>query len=131
VVYREDGKMAESNIISGADGVVYVNMEEGLKRVVNNTKLYIKLLNNFKTDTNSEELLTAVQAGEYEKAQVMAHTIKGIAANLSLTELFKQSLDLETQIKNRAVSAGIQEAFKGCFNETLTAIDKVIEQYGG
>ncbi|MDR2068387.1 MAG: Hpt domain-containing protein [Spirochaetaceae bacterium] len=123
--------MSDNNIISGADGVVYVNMEEGLKRVVNNNKLYVKLLNKFKVDTNSAELLTTVQAGEYEKAQVMAHTIKGIAANLSLTELFKQSLELETQIKNRAVSPGIQESFKACFNETLTAIDKVIEQYGG
>jgi HPt (histidine-containing phosphotransfer) domain-containing protein len=123
--------MADNNMISGADGVVYVNMEEGLKRVVNNTKLYVKLLNKFKTDTNSEELLAAVQAGEYEKAQIMAHTIKGVAANLSLTELFKQSLELETQIKNRGVSSDIQESFKVCFNETLTAIDKAIEQYDG
>jgi two-component system sensor histidine kinase/response regulator len=123
--------MADNNMIFGTDGVVYVNMEEGLKRVVNNAKLYVKLLNKFKTDTNSEELLAAVQAGEYEKAQVMAHTIKGIAANLSLTELFKQSLELETQIKNRVVSPDIQESFKGCFNETLSAIDKAIEQYGG
>jgi HPt (histidine-containing phosphotransfer) domain-containing protein len=123
--------MADNSTISGADGVIYINMEEGLKRVVNNSKLYVKLLNKFKTDTNLEELLSAVQTGEYEKAQIMAHTIKGVAANLSFTELFKQSLELETQIKNRAVSPEIQESIKVCFNETLTAIDKVIEQYGG
>jgi HPt (histidine-containing phosphotransfer) domain-containing protein len=123
--------MADTNTISGAEGVIYINIEEGLKRVLNNTKLYVKLLHKFKADTNVEELLTTVQAGDYEKAQVMAHTIKGIAANLSFTELFKQSLELETQIKNRAVSPEIQESVKACFSETLIAIDKVIEQYGG
>jgi HPt (histidine-containing phosphotransfer) domain-containing protein len=119
------------NMISGADGVVYINTEEGLKRVLNNSGLYVKLLNKFKTDTNLEDTLAAVETGDYEKAQVMAHTIKGVAANLSLTELFKQSLELETQIKNRAVSPEIRQSVKTCFHETLAAIDKVIEHYGG
>jgi HPt (histidine-containing phosphotransfer) domain-containing protein len=124
--------MAEDKGVSGASGdVVYVNQQEGLGRVLNNVKLYVKLLNKFKTDTRIDELPQSIQEGDYEKAQAQAHTIKGIAANLSLTELFKQSLELETQIKARAVNPETLESFKLCFSETLAAVDKVITQYGG
>jgi HPt (histidine-containing phosphotransfer) domain-containing protein len=127
-----EGTMAENSGSSGtSEGVVYINQQEGLGRVLNNVKLYIKLLNKFKTDTNCDELLKTLKEGDYEKAQIQAHTIKGIAANLSLSELFKQSLELETQIKARVVSPERVDSFSFCFNETLAAVDKVITQYGG
>jgi HPt (histidine-containing phosphotransfer) domain-containing protein len=130
--YSGESSMAENNGNSGTlEGVVYINQQEGLGRVLNNAKLYVKLLNKFKTDTNGDELLETLRGGDYEKAQVQAHTIKGIAANLSFSELFKQSLELEAQIKARAVDPERVESFKRCFNETLAAVDKVIAQYGG
>jgi HPt (histidine-containing phosphotransfer) domain-containing protein len=113
-----------------AEGLVYVNFEEGVNRVMNNAKLYIRLLAKFKTDTNLDELLDFLNAGDYEKAQAAVHTIKGVAANLSLDELFKQTLELETQIKAHAASPGQIETVKTTFNETLKNIDKVIEQNG-
>jgi HPt (histidine-containing phosphotransfer) domain-containing protein len=109
---------------------VYVNQAEGLNRMMNNTKLYVKLLNKFKTDVNIDELIALVKAQDYEKAQVVVHTIKGVAANLSLTELYKQSLDLENQIKGTSIRDGYPEAVKDCFDKTLISIDKVIAQYG-
>jgi HPt (histidine-containing phosphotransfer) domain-containing protein len=112
------------------EGVVYLNEEEGKKRVMNNVKLYIRLLTKFKADTNPDELNAAVGAQDWEKAQAAAHTIKGIAANLSLTELYKQSLDVETQIKGKALKDESLESFKNCFAATLAEIDKVIAQNG-
>jgi HPt (histidine-containing phosphotransfer) domain-containing protein len=95
-----------------------------------NTKLYIKLLHKFKADPNLDALLTAVAGRDYEKAQGLVHTIKGIAANLSLTELYRQSVEFEAQIKNKEVKSGVSESFKACFEETIKNVDKVIEQYG-
>ena len=109
--------------------VVYVNDEEGKKRVMNNGKLYAKLLNKFKTDTNLDDLLTGAAVQDWEKAQAAAHTIKGIAANLSLTELFNQSLDVETQIKGKSLNPQSLENLKTCFADTITAVEKVIAQY--
>ena len=106
--------------------VVYINEEEGKKRVMNNGKLYAKLLNKFKADTSIDDLSTFAEAEEWEKAQAAAHTIKGIAANLSLTELFNQSLDVETQIKGKALKPESLESLKTCFSATLTAIDEVV-----
>ena len=109
--------------------VVYVNEEEGKKRVMNNGKLYAKLLTKFKTDTNLNDILAFAGAQDWEKAQGAAHTIKGIAANLSLTELFNQALDVETQIKGKSLKPESLEKLKKCFAETVVQVEKVIANY--
>ena len=106
--------------------VVYVNEEEGKKRVMNNGKLYVKLLTKFKNDTKLDDLLEFAGEQEWEKAQIVVHTIKGIAANLSLTELFNQSLDVETQIKGKSLKNESLESLKACFAETLVQVESVI-----
>lgn len=110
--------------------VIYINEEDGKKRVMNNGKLYAKLLGKFRDDTNLNDVEAFVAAQDWEKAQAAAHTIKGIAANLSLIELFNQSLDVETQIKGGALNPESLEKLKLCFSETLEAVDKVIAQNG-
>jgi HPt (histidine-containing phosphotransfer) domain-containing protein len=109
---------------------VYVNFEEGLKRVMNNTKLYVRLLAKFKADTKLDELSAQLEAGDYEKAQITAHTVKGVAANLSLTELFERIRDLESQIKEKAVQPEALATVKTVFDETLKKLDEVVAQYG-
>jgi HPt (histidine-containing phosphotransfer) domain-containing protein len=113
-----------------AEDIVYVNMDEGIQRVVNNAKLYVRLLSKFKADTNLDDIFSFLDAGDYEKAQNAAHTIKGISANLSLTELYRQILELETQIKARAVNPDQIETVKSAFAETIKRIDEVIAQNG-
>jgi HPt (histidine-containing phosphotransfer) domain-containing protein len=110
--------------------VIYVNAEEGQKRVMNNAKLYVKLLTKFKEGTKLDNLFSFAAAQDWEKAQVEAHTVKGVAANLSLTELFNQSLDVETQIKAKGVTSESLDSLKNCFEETIKEIDKVIAQNG-
>ena len=109
--------------------LVYVNEEEGKKRVMNNAKLYVRLLTKFKTDTNLDGLIASTEAQDWEKAQGEAHTIKGIAANLSLTELFNQALALETQVKEKSLNPESLENLKTCFGETLNEVEKVIAKY--
>jgi HPt (histidine-containing phosphotransfer) domain-containing protein len=111
-----------------ADDVVYVDFAGGTKRVMNNTKLYVKLLTKFRDDTKLGDLEAAVSAGDLVKAQEAAHTIKGVAANLSLPELFKQSLELETQIKAGAVNPAQMGTVKTVFDATIQEINKVISE---
>jgi HPt (histidine-containing phosphotransfer) domain-containing protein len=113
-----------------ADDVVYIDFADGLKRVVNNTKLYVKLLAKFKSDNKLNDLEAAIASGDMEKARNMAHTIKGVAANLSLTELFKQSLALETQIKGGAADPAQLDTVKTAFAKTLQEIDRIISENG-
>jgi len=113
-----------------ADDVVLINYAEGLKRMMNNASFYAKMLTKFKIDPSVNELDSALAAGDIGKAQVTAHTLKGLAANLSLTELFKQSLELETQIKAGSVNPNQITILKNVHIQTLAEIDRVIAQNG-
>jgi len=113
-----------------ADDVILINIEDGTKRVMNNAKLYAKLLGKFKDDPNLKELEAAMGTGDMEKAKTSVHTLKGLAANLSLTELYKQSLEMETQIKAGSVNPEQMVILKNVFSQTLLEVDKVVAQYG-
>lgn len=108
---------------------IWINFDEGIKRVMNNVKLYTRLLGKFKTDTNFADLAANLSAGDLEKAQISAHTLKGLAANLSLTELFERTRDLESQIKERALREDAVEAVKSAYEETVKRLDEVIAKY--
>jgi HPt (histidine-containing phosphotransfer) domain-containing protein len=113
-----------------ADDVVYIDFTDGVKRVMNNTKLYVKFLTKFKNDTKLDDLEAAIAGGDLEKARNAAHTIKGLAANLSLTELYKQSLALETQIKGGSADPAQLNTVKTAFAKTLQEIGRVITENG-
>jgi HPt (histidine-containing phosphotransfer) domain-containing protein len=112
-----------------ANDVVYVNLEEALKRVMNNSKLLAKLLTKFKDDKNLSDLESALASGDLPKAQINAHTLKGLSANLSLIELNKQVLEMETQIKAGAVNPNQIEVVKAVYSETIKEVEKVIAKY--
>jgi HPt (histidine-containing phosphotransfer) domain-containing protein len=108
---------------------VYVDEAGGIKRLMNNTKLYIKLLTKFRNENNLDDLNNCLAANDLEKARAAAHAIKGVAANLSLEALYHQSLELETQIKNNAVEEETLDSLNGIFALTLAEIDKVVARY--
>lgn len=62
----------------------FVNIEEGLKRVYNNKKLYLNLLTKFSESQNNtvENIKSAIRNGDIELAIRLAHTLKGVAGNL-------------------------------------------------
>ena len=108
--------------------IVYVDQESGKKRVMNNAKLYAKLMGKFKNETTFEPVFTALEAGNYEAAQSLVHTIKGVTANLSIVDLNEKVVALEAQIKANSVDPQIIEAIKVSFAATLKEVEKVIEE---
>jgi HPt (histidine-containing phosphotransfer) domain-containing protein len=107
-------------------GSIYIDFEDGRKRVMNNTKLYAKLLGKFRDDPKIEPIFTALDQGNWEEAQVLTHTAKGVTANLSIKELNLRIQELEAQIKKKSVTSETIEAVKTCFAETMPHIEKVI-----
>jgi HPt (histidine-containing phosphotransfer) domain-containing protein len=108
---------------------IYIDFDEGVKRVMGNTGLYIKILRQFKADTNFADLAANLAAGDMEKARVSAHTLKGLAANLSLIELSTRVRDLEGLIKEGAVQPGAADAIKTVYEETLKKLDEALAQH--
>ena len=108
--------------------IVYIDQDDGKKRVMNNAKLYAKLLGKFRDDTNLDPIFSALDAGNYEEAQGLAHTIKGITANLSIKDLNEKIVELEAQIKAKSVDPQIIEAVKTSYAATLPVVEKVIAE---
>jgi HPt (histidine-containing phosphotransfer) domain-containing protein len=111
-----------------AENKVYLNYNEGLKRMMNNAAFYAKMLTKFKNENTLKDIEAALSCGDMEKAQIACHTLNGTSGNLSLTELHLQSLELETQIKNRSVNPDQMSILKDTYTETLAEIEKVISQ---
>ena len=62
---------------------------DGLRRVAGNRKLYLKLLRQFvdqQADAPSQ-IAAQLQAGDFSTAERTAHTVRGVAANLAITEV--------------------------------------------
>ncbi|MCL2566398.1 MAG: Hpt domain-containing protein [Defluviitaleaceae bacterium] len=103
-----------------ADLVAYINYEEGLKRIMNNAKIYSKTLNMFAATKEFDNLKQALSEGDMEKCTHSAHAIKGMAANLSIAKVYE-------------ISSTLQDEFeKGTLNndkvsELFQAADKTIE----
>lgn len=113
-----------------SDNGIYVDVEEGLKRVLNNKQLYIKLLKKFKDTTNLNELADAIHTNDLTSAKEKVHTMKGLSANLSLTKLFLKTQELENKIKEGIADKASMKSLQDTFDETLIYIDKVIEEDG-
>ena len=108
--------------------LIYINVNEGLKRMVNNNKLYARLLGKFKNEADVAAIESALNEGDMEKARTAVHALKGLSANLSLTELCKQTTELEKQIKENVIKPDQMEIIKNVYEKTLIETELAIEQ---
>ena len=71
-----------------------VDVQDGLKRFVNNAALYEKMLKKFPAAAEDLPVLTYFESGDLEKTLANAHTLKGMTGNLSLSPLYKAYTDV-------------------------------------
>ncbi|MEW6266117.1 MAG: response regulator [Thermodesulfobacteriota bacterium] len=90
---------AEDILLPEIDGI---DVPAGLKRVANNKKLYLKLLNDFSADyrKSAQDIREALAAKNRELGRRLAHTVKGVAGNIGIQELYEVAGRLELTIKN-------------------------------
>ena len=107
------------------DNKEYMDVDNALSRIGGNVALYKKLLNYYLNDNHIDALSAALENGNIEDASRLAHTIKGVCANLSLNKLRAVALELETCIKGGQDHADLLVSLKQTFEET----SKVIKDY--
>jgi two-component system sensor histidine kinase/response regulator len=93
-----------------------LDTQDGLTRVAGNRKLYLKLLRQFvdQQGRSVEEITTALAQGDPALAERIAHTLKGVAANLGAKQVQTAASVLEETIRHRGGS-----------EETAPALDQV------
>jgi HPt (histidine-containing phosphotransfer) domain-containing protein len=99
-----------------------IDVASALARVAGNAALYVKLLRLMAAGAPSskEKLAAALASGDAEAVRQEAHSIKGAAANLSITEVTETSARLEL-----AARSGDAAAMK----DALAALEKALEAY--
>lgn len=83
-----------------------VDIDGGLKRLMNNEKLYRRLLGSFVKMMDANSIQPDFQGPDYTEVTEKAHTIKGAAGNLSITPVY----EAYTQIMNLLRSGQPEEA---------------------
>ena len=78
-----------------------VNVTDGLKRVAGNRNLYLRLLSQFISQQGgaATEITAALDAGDRKSAERIAHTVKGVAGNLGISDVQFAAQKLEKAIR--------------------------------
>ena len=102
----------------------YINIPDALKRIGGSMDLYKRLLNQFSGGDHIDPLEEALNSGAMEEASRLIHTLKGVAANLSLTKLSTTAGELEHTIKNGVEHS---EAFANLKNAYLITSQQIAD----
>ena len=77
------------------------NVDEGLQRCVNNETLYLRLVDKAIRDPAFDALKEIPETGDLERGFELAHALKGVTANLSLTPLYNPIYEITELFRNR------------------------------
>ena len=102
-----------------------VNVQDALKRIGGSMDLYKRLLGSFTGGDHISPLEEALSTGAMEKASHLIHTLKGTAANLSLTKLSNVATELEHKVKSGAEHSEAFAELKNVYLLTSQEISKV------
>jgi HPt (histidine-containing phosphotransfer) domain-containing protein len=105
----------------------YIDMETGLGRVRGNSVIYKKMLGMFLNSKEFEALEEALTAKDCQKAADVAHAIKGLTGNLSLTLLFEESTKLMNQLRAGSYEEATLLNYRGILARTREEVKKVVE----
>ena len=105
-----------------------INIEAGLATVGNNRKLYLELLLRFVEHYGDSpvRLRAMLRGGDLNAAARMAHTVKGVAANLGVDRIHRLTRMMEDALPENPLDPGLLKAFDiemGQVLEYVQAID--------
>lgn len=91
--------------LNSATPIAGLDLDTALMRVGGNKALYKSLLACFQRDNVDvvNRVRAAIEAGDLQRAREQTHSLKGVAGNLAMTDIFVTARDLEGQIKQGAV----------------------------
>jgi HPt (histidine-containing phosphotransfer) domain-containing protein len=105
------------------------DLADGLKRLQGNKKLYRKLLLSFATDycEAANDIRIALDAKDFERTHSLVHNIKGLAGNLSASDLQTAAVNLEKLVKGVQKKTPPVKQLKFKFSELENALNQALE----
>jgi HPt (histidine-containing phosphotransfer) domain-containing protein len=104
------------------------DLQDGLKRLQGNEKLYRKLLLDFgsKYGGTAKEIRQALDAKDFEQAHSLVHNLKGLAGNLAATHLQAATVEMEKLVKGGQQKGASTKELNQKFANLKKAIDKAL-----
>lgn len=101
---------------------------DGLNRVNGNKDLYKKILLQFRASNldTADNLETALSMGDDMAACRLAHTVKGVAANIGAVQLAVVAAELESALMSGGI--GFNDALLAKFDESLSEVTNSIKK---
>ena len=106
-----------------------IDLEEAAARFMNNDGLMLRFLLKFPQDKNFENLRQALAAGDAEGAFTAAHTLTGVAGNLSLKEVYAQAAILSDTLRGGDLAAAAEQMPR--LEEAYRRVVEALTQAGG
>jgi HPt (histidine-containing phosphotransfer) domain-containing protein len=112
-----------------------LNPALGIEQLGGNRTLYLNLLKLFLAQLAQDFAslpslllrLTPSDHGQWQQAQFLNHTLKGVAANLAATDLTEISTEIDLALKRHESLTNVQiHQFQRVFNDTQTAIGRYL-----
>ena len=101
-----------------------IDVADAMERFMNNEALMLKFLLRFSEDQSMSHLRLAMERQDADGAFEAAHTLKGVAGNLSMTGLFHQTSAVVEHLRNRdlAAPAGAMAALEAQYARVMAAL---------
>jgi HPt (histidine-containing phosphotransfer) domain-containing protein len=110
------------------NGRDYIDVEDGLKRVRGNKKLYRRMLAMYEASGEFAAFEKAIAEGDMAKACEVIHGIKGMAGNLSVKRVFELSTELNEQLKQGAYDEATLSAYREACLATQECMPSVVAE---
>ncbi|WP_251178853.1 Hpt domain-containing protein [Adlercreutzia agrestimuris] len=85
-----------------------INYEEAMDRFGGNKELYMRLASKFADDPHHARLKEALADSDIETAYRAAHSLKGVAGNLSFTDLYTVATRVSDALHSADVATALQ-----------------------
>ena len=125
-------KVAASDLGSAGSTLDYTELKpaldvaDGLSRVINNKKLYFRLLESFSGRKMADDINAAIESGDHSQVRNAAHALKGVSANLGMPELVNISLQIEMRAKEEAAAGYLLPALDQAVEAATVAIERLL-----
>jgi CheY-like chemotaxis protein len=115
------------------DALPGFDISAGLERLQGNKRLYHKLLVDFGRNYSmaGDEIRRSLHQNDYAQAHRLVHNLKGLAGNLSATELLQAAISLEQRVKGPSASVSqkdlqaAQSGLETALQQALVAVRKL------
>ncbi len=101
-----------------------IDVDDALARLMQNEGLLMRLLRAFLQDANFAQLQEALAKGDVSSAFAAAHTLKGVAGNLSLRDLFARVSEVVECLRGGDLGAAAEKmpAVEAAYRAVVVAI---------